>query len=355
MFSRLRIVIAMCTGFGLISCGEKTDLPGLEEHSSWQVLQKQILSSETSVEGFYADSTAFSSVEADEPVVLGLSLKPEDYYCPTGYSYSATIRLCVSEQEAIGPFPTKMRQLCSERGGGAACQEDNWARSFSGWLRGKGVCPFGSNRDASTGLCIEGEMAYGPFTKKHVENCSEAGGGNACFSLRWSKGFAERTLPKDVAASETFPFDGPADLDYYNAPRSFGSCRSGCRRKHAAADLYSAYGRPIYAVADGVIKDFYYFYDNTYAIVVDHGSFMARYGEIQKRLPRGVRVGARVERGQHIASIGDLASLSVNMLHFEKYTGKGTGQLTQRNNYPYQRRWDLVNPTKDLDSWEYPR
>ena len=299
------------------------------------------------------DTTA-ADAETGE-VVLNLTSNSNSFFCPEGFYYDSAIRLCTDGDEAIGPFPQKMRDECEAKGGGAACKEDNWNRAFAAWIRGKGVCPNGSVR-ASNGLCIEKDHAFGPFTKEHVEACEEYGGGDACYSLRWAKNFAVATLPESSVSSRfTFPFDGPATTDFLNAPRSFGSCRSNCRRKHAAADLYSHYRRPIYAVGDGTVKDFYYFYDGTYALVVDHGDFVVRYGEIMKRLPSGIYIGAKVKRGQHIASIGDLASLPQSMLHFERYTGKGSGQLTQRSNPPFQRRWDLVNPTQDLLDWEYPR
>ncbi|MFW7381111.1 MAG: M23 family metallopeptidase [Oligoflexus sp.] len=152
----------------------------------------------------------------------------------------------------------------------------------------------------------------------------------------------------------TFPFSGPADAKYTEAPRSFGSCRSNCTRLHAAADLYGLIGRPIYAVGAGSVIDFHYFYDGTYALVVNHGDFIVRYGEIGQSLPQGIAVGSQVRAGQLIAYVGDLISLNQSMLHFERFSGKATGPLTVRDNPPYQRRSDLENPTADLIAWPYP-
>lgn len=169
--------------------------------------------------------------------------------------------------------------------------------------------------------------------------------------------------PQDLMSSSaaainrqfTFPFAGPADANYTVAPRSFGSCRSNCTRLHAAADLYGRTNRPIYAVGNGTVLDFHYFYDGTFALVVDHGDFIVRYGEIQENLPQNVAIGRYVQAGQLIAYVGDLISLQQSMLHFERFTGDASGPLTVRDNLPYQRRVDLEDPTADLIAWPYPR
>jgi hypothetical protein len=49
-----------------------------------------------------------------------------------------------------------------------------------------------------------------------------------------------------------------------------------------------------------------------------------------------------------IAYVGQLQSGS-SMLHFEMYSGAGSGRLTVRSNTPYQRRADLIDPTNHLD------
>jgi hypothetical protein len=103
------------------------------------------------------------------------------------------------------------------------------------------------------------------------------------------------------------------------------------------------------------VEDFYDFYQGTFALVVDHGDFVVRYGEIKSNLPSGVYVGAKVRRGQRIASVGRLDGLDISMLHFERFSGDESGPLTDRGNPPYQRRGDLVNPTKALIAWKYPR
>ncbi|NRA69228.1 MAG: M23 family metallopeptidase [Pseudobacteriovorax sp.] len=298
------------------------------------------------------------TVDSKDLDILSLSTRSAGLICPSNFQYNTSTRLCETSTEALGPFPVKMINQCLSYGGGEACRGAIWSRSFARSLRGSGVCPNGSTRDASSGLCIDrnNESAFGPFTEAHIKNCQASGGGRACEQLRWSLSFALATLPESetVEPDFVFPFAGPATADYTVPPRSFGSCRSNCSRLHAGADLYGPIGRPVYAVADGVITDFHYFYRGTYALVIDHGVFVVRYGEVSFNLPRGISVGQRVRRGQRIGSVGDLQGLNINMLHFERYTGEARGPLTTSTG-PYKRRWDLVDPTEDLIAWPYPR
>jgi murein DD-endopeptidase MepM/ murein hydrolase activator NlpD len=96
-----------------------------------------------------------------------------------------------------------------------------------------------------------------------------------------------------------------------------------------------------------VVIDYYEFYCGTYAIVVDHGSFIVRYGEVAS-MARGVAIKSRVEKGQVIGKMGVLCGGSA-MLHFEKYKGTLKGNLTVRENLPFQRRADLEDPTSFLN------
>ncbi len=157
-------------------------------------------------------------------------------------------------------------------------------------------------------------------------------------------------------------FDNPS------SSAAFGSSRSG-GRVHAGCDLYwtddgalhykTAYyilnnDTPIYAVTDGVIVSYTPFYLGTYALVVDHGDFTIRYGEVcSGGLPGSLTVGSNVNAGQHIAYMGDLAMSSGTwaMLHLEMYSNDFTGPLTDTSNYNYinvpnanyQRRGDLMD------------
>jgi len=156
-------------------------------------------------------------------------------------------------------------------------------------------------------------------------------------------------------------------FDSTSSSASFGAARGG-GRTHAGCDLYwtddggkhyrANYHRfndntPIYAIADGTITAHYSFYMGSYALVVDHGEFVVRYGEVSDGLPDGLAVGSAVTQGQQIAVMGDLRMSSGpwSMLHFELYSGDRTGPLTARNNTAYlhvpaanyMRRADLMD------------
>lgn len=157
-----------------------------------------------------------------------------------------------------------------------------------------------------------------------------------------------------------FPLDFRPDLGFQKGSggRWFGSKRND-GRKHAACDLIAKKGSKIYAVADGLVLDKHYFYMDTYALVVHHGFFIVRYGEIDKKLAEGTKVGFPVLEGQHIANVGLLSSGS-SMLHFEMYLGTEIGHFTQKSNkenykyvepHNFQRRSDLLDPTPYLQEW----
>lgn len=161
-----------------------------------------------------------------------------------------------------------------------------------------------------------------------------------------------------------FPFkekDFPTQ-DWLQGMRCFGSRRSGGKRAHAGCDLYAPVGTTIHAIASGTVTlGPYAFYDGTYALEVDHGAFLARYGEIQKNA--FVKAGDRVEAGQPIAKVGKLLSIRNSMLHLELYDKSATGPLTVKNNatkrnskgVPFMRRSDLIDPTKRLTEWKDKR
>jgi murein DD-endopeptidase MepM/ murein hydrolase activator NlpD len=160
-----------------------------------------------------------------------------------------------------------------------------------------------------------------------------------------------------------FPFAILPKEDWMSGPRRFGANRKGGARAHAACDLYADKGTIIHAVADGrVIRGPYTFYAGTSAIEIDHGKFIARYGEVQS--DAFVREGDTVTMGQQIARVGHLQGIAVSsdMLHFELYDKSATGSLTVRNKsesklrqdgVPYMRRRDLIDPTPCLNAWQH--
>jgi len=134
-----------------------------------------------------------------------------------------------------------------------------------------------------------------------------------------------------------------------------GGCRFGADRpngrKHAACDLLAPLDTPVLAVARGLIlRSPYKFYRAknhvwTYALEVKHTKgYIVRYTEVA-RCAEGIETGVSVEEGQTIAYVG--AAL---MLHFELYKGTEHGPLTDRSRTGFQRRADLLDPTKFIDS-----
>lgn len=130
-------------------------------------------------------------------------------------------------------------------------------------------------------------------------------------------------------------------------PGRFGDSRNGGSRKHGEADLYAPVKTNVYAVKGGtVIQNPYKFYRGSYAIEVNHGSFIARYSEIN--IASGLHTGSFITQGQLIGTVADL-SLNKSMLHFEMFSGSATGLLTKSANLPYMRRSDLIDPTPFLN------
>ncbi len=148
----------------------------------------------------------FSFVRTDEvPSVVaalakrtstGDTLPPDAFACPEGFTATpvgnAGALLCLSETEAQGPFTQGMQNACREKGGGESCANSRWSRGMAVWLHGSGRCPLGATLDSTINTCVEGENAFGPFTKKQVKRCrslSADPNSPVCEGNRWSKGF----------------------------------------------------------------------------------------------------------------------------------------------------------------------
>ena len=159
-----------------------------------------------------------------------------------------------------------------------------------------------------------------------------------------------------------FPFPTPPASDWIHSPRSFASNRSNGVRAHAGCDLYFKKGTGIYAIGDGIVtRGPYPFYCGTFALEIDHGEFLARYGEIQAIT--AVKQGDRVHAGQQIAKVGHLVGIQVpsDMLHLELYDKSASGPLTitdaarskkRSDGTPFMRRKDLIDPTPRLSQWQ---
>jgi murein DD-endopeptidase MepM/ murein hydrolase activator NlpD len=168
------------------------------------------------------------------------------------------------------------------------------------------------------------------------------------------------TASGDQAGALYFPFSTLPAWDWTTGIRRFGANRSSGRRAHAGCDLYFPQGTWIHAVTEGVVtRGPVYFYNGTYALEVDHGGFVLRYGEVQAITV--VREGDRVEAGQPIARVGRLVGVNVpsDMLQLEMFDKSASGALTvtgaasarRADGVPYHRRRDLVDPTASLDGW----
>jgi len=160
----------------------------------------------------------------------------------------------------------------------------------------------------------------------------------------------------------SFPFPTLPAADWIRSPRAFASNRNNGLRAHAGCDLYFEKGTWIYAIGDGTVtRGPYPFYCQTFALEVDHGDFLARYGEIQAKTT--VKEGDKVRAGAQIAKVGHLIGIRVpsDMLHLELYDKSASGPLTitdtarsrkRSDGIPFMRRKDLIDPTSRLNQWQ---
>ena len=159
-----------------------------------------------------------------------------------------------------------------------------------------------------------------------------------------------------------FPFPTLPVTDWIHSPRAFASNRNNGLRAHAGCDLYFEKVTWIYAIGDGTVtRGPYPFYCQTFALEVDHGDFLARYGEIQAKTT--VKEGDKVRAGEQIAKVGHLIGIRVpsDMLHLELYDKSASGPLTitdtarsrkRSDGIPFMRRKDLIDPTARLNQWQ---
>lgn len=139
-------------------------------------------------------------------------------FCPAGAEPNTQLGVCVTqlsgEPVALGPFSAKMEEECAARYG-EACEgrlslsgegpgQRDYSVTLPAWplnlysaLRGDSTCPRGLSLDASIGRCVQAASAsgsgrdevFGPFEVELVARCQVSGGGNACATARWSRGF----------------------------------------------------------------------------------------------------------------------------------------------------------------------
>ena len=160
------------------------------------------------------------------------------------------------------------------------------------------------------------------------------------------------TLGKPLREKMLFPMSSFPRQSYKEGMRAFGFRRGGGKRKHAGCDIYAPIGTIVRAMDDGKVVQVAPFYLGTDEVVVDHGGFLIRYGEVMPGA-HFVKVGDEVRRGQALSKVGKLEGLSQSMLHIEAYTSSLDAvkhPLTIKGAAPYMRRSDLVDITPTLDS-----
>lgn len=148
-----------------------------------------------------------------------------------------------------------------------------------------------------------------------------------------------------------FPLPVPPLNAYWEHNQtSFAWRRDGGRRQHGGIDLEAHLNTPVLAIADGIVLRIAYFYDDTYAIEVQHpGVGIVRYGEVSSNAL--VLRGQKVSQGQIIGFVGKRKKAERFMLHLELFSdwtripNSHTDRLSNTENTPFQRRDDLLNPT----------
>jgi hypothetical protein len=160
-------------------------------------------------------------------------------------------------------------------------------------------------------------------TSYNVSALVRASGAIACERAMYGTGTSRRmsapvqgpplyplTRDESIACGHWPP--GSTDYPYFGAPRN-GT------RLHAGIDIYppAGPGTPVRALKAGTVVAMGPFYTRytgevTYAILVDHGDFVADYAEVQP--PESwVQPGAAVSRGQVIGYVSGTAQLHIEM------------------------------------------
>jgi murein DD-endopeptidase MepM/ murein hydrolase activator NlpD len=139
---------------------------------------------------------------------------------------------------------------------------------------------------------------------------------------------------------------------YHSGAGKFGANRDNGARLHSGCDLYMPVGTEVYATDEGIIRRISdKFYRNVGAIEIVHKTWIGRYCEITP-LPI-LKVGDMIKAGQLIGYVAKIDGLNISMLHFEMYDDPEVkSPLTVLGLNKYNRRADLLDPTKFLDSAE---
>lgn len=156
----------------------------------------------------------------------GASDKPlppsKDYFCVDGdrkLILNKDLQLCEDKKESFilirGPFPNAMVEACQKKYAGTpgvVCAKASrwWNKDLIVEFRGIEMCPAGSALDAETGLCLDGDFAYGPFNESHVDFCRRKYyGTEICDGLQWSKSVALEIAKKTSPFKYERPLPSP--------------------------------------------------------------------------------------------------------------------------------------------------
>ncbi len=183
-------------------------------------------------------------------------------------------------------------------------------------------------------------------TSYEVASVVHASGPVACERAMYGEGTNRRPLAP-VDGPLLYPFTRDASIACGHWPAGstdypyFGAPRAGTRL-HAGIDIYPAAGAgaPVRAMKAGTVVRTGLFYtrytgEQTFAVLVDHGDFVANYAELRP-LGAWVQPGAGVARGQVIGYVSGTVQL-----HFEMYTPGTTGWLSWYGPQPA----NLIDPT----------
>lgn len=147
------------------------------------------------------------ATDATTQVAVKAKTNPDEIYCPTGSWYSPSEKLCVTENQALGPFTNAMIGLCKKYGGGnQSCESSRWERRFAVRLRLDGQCPRGATFDSTRFACVEDQQVYGPFKVRDVDECRRKGGGPACDTMRWNVSFLSARVQGGTSNKKLFDF-----------------------------------------------------------------------------------------------------------------------------------------------------
>ncbi|MDX1421424.1 MAG: M23 family metallopeptidase [Rubricoccaceae bacterium] len=124
--------------------------------------------------------------------------------------------------------------------------------------------------------------------------------------------------------------------DSFHAPRSGG-------RTHHAIDIAAPKGTPIVAVTDGTVvrKHWNRLGGNTLYLRSADGRYDFYYAHLDAYAD-GVKIGARVRRGDVIGTVGTTGNARGPHLHFQVLDLRGDGRGTPVNPYDLLRRADVA-------------